>query len=832
MKLSMKICVLLFSLLFSSCGATNNNKDTFEVRFDTCTDVETNYIENQNVSKGSLINEPRLIVPSDPNYDQKVSGWYKEKRYVNKWNFDVDVVNSDMTLYAKWVGMVTINYYLKGADKPIWTVNDAPEGEKLERHDELCDGYEFYGYFQDADCTIPFDLDAPLTEKETSVYLYRGESLFLNAHSIKRRFNMMAAGGSGSSVGTISNVKIDSTGEECVDVNFGYSTSADPYMLITNPQIDISHSQKITIKFKNFGGATTIAFYWVSKYEDGSYASGYRFDTEANSAHFRLNSYECYMNENDPWIVREFDLSSTIRNGVSPWANSITLVRLRIQFGYISVNQGDLSNIVRINSISSTSDSTYKGFNDSEEIKDLLNDDNQTEMDLIAQSQVQNNGVIFPKNNDVVSSGISKFYKKKDGVLLYSAYGDDLRRFEFDVSNQNIDAEDFSFLLFKLKNLSYISSLTFYVTTINPNTGRSMNTVTSIPMSIRMKTFDEITVNLYGSDNMIGKVKSFSIAFNFNGVDNAILIQSISLLESRSFQIPGFNFDDDKAAGFVGSDDVEISYDKEYKCSIFTTKVSHASLTFTPDYSFDLTAYRKIALKYTLLEEGVNSLIVKIKTSDVWNSYKFNELIVSREVEEISLPLTGFGIIQDVEIVFDGIGNISLGSIEFVFNQESAFDLSIAETYSSMLPDWASTISFAEDKRATLYKDSSDGFRYYFGYLYKIGRRDYPNIPLSDKTHIYIVYQNQKDYGEIFMNCFAVNSDKESEYLTGFIESKPIISKHNISLQKNMNENDWATIDIEIPNECQNDKYYLSNLFIGSEGNKDISIYIRGIVVA
>lgn len=830
LNMKFKLGISLIPLLFfvASCGVTSNESGRFKVHFDTCIELETNYLEDQYVSKDSLIEEPTVIVYSNPNYDKKISGWYTDKAYSTLWDFEVNKVVSDTTLYAKWVGIITLEYYLKGSDKPIWTVPDALEGEPVQRHDELCDGYDFFGYFADPECSIPFDLEAPLNE-DTKIYMLRSSTMSFNPRSIKRRFTMHAAGGSGSRVGSISDVGIDQNGDEYVDVNFGYSTSADPYMIITNPQIDISKSQKIKMKFKNFGGSTSLAFYWVSKYEDGGYASGYQFDSEANAAHYSLNSYECYMDENDPWLEKEFDLSSVFTNGISPWANSTTLVHLRIQFGYISLSQNDLSNVIRFNSITSVSDETNVGFNDSTAIKNMLADDSGERIAAASSAQTQNRGVIFPKNFDSITETTSEYFRKENGLLLYSHYGDDIKRYNFDVSSQEIDAERFSYLTIRLRNYSYVSSLTLYVTTINPTSGRSINTISSVPISTRMQSFDDISVNLYGRENMIGKIKSLSIRFNYNGVDNAILIGSITLSETRSFQVPGFNFDDSGFAGFVGNEQVALSYEKEAKSTVFTTSTSNASISFTPDYSFDTTAYYQIALNHSLGQGNITSLTIKITIDGVTSSYVFSDL--SSEMKEATQVLEKVGVIERIEIEFNGIGKIYISSIEFLLRPETSVDFSTSSTYASTPVDWSAVLSYQEDKRATLYKDGSDMFRYYLGYLYDIGRRQYPNISLKDKSYIYIIYQNQKSFGSLRARFYGVNSDTEADYLTAFNESSPIIEVGNIGLQKNMNENSWAVYAIPIPSAYTGGNYYLSNLGIASEGNQDISLYIRGITV-
>ena len=45
-----------------------------------------------------------LNLPQDPVRDgYDFAGWFKEEECLNEWNFDEDIVEEDITLYAKWI---------------------------------------------------------------------------------------------------------------------------------------------------------------------------------------------------------------------------------------------------------------------------------------------------------------------------------------------------------------------------------------------------------------------------------------------------------------------------------------------------------------------------------------------------------------------------------------------------------------------------------------------------------------------------------------------------------------------------------------------------------
>lgn len=94
----------------------------------TCT-VTFNSNGGSDVVAQTINNGEFLVLPSSPVKDGYIfSGWYKEASLSNLWNFDGDAVNSDMTLYAKWVAQTNLSNTLKwgvnihdgGSDPQTW----------------------------------------------------------------------------------------------------------------------------------------------------------------------------------------------------------------------------------------------------------------------------------------------------------------------------------------------------------------------------------------------------------------------------------------------------------------------------------------------------------------------------------------------------------------------------------------------------------------------------------------------------------------------------------------------------------------------------------------
>ncbi|HHU48301.1 MAG: InlB B-repeat-containing protein [Caldicoprobacterales bacterium] len=74
----------------------------FAVRF------ETN--SGSNVPDQSIVYGGKVTMPPDPTRaGYYFAGWYKEPSLTNKWDFATDTVKGDTVLYAKWVGIISVD---------------------------------------------------------------------------------------------------------------------------------------------------------------------------------------------------------------------------------------------------------------------------------------------------------------------------------------------------------------------------------------------------------------------------------------------------------------------------------------------------------------------------------------------------------------------------------------------------------------------------------------------------------------------------------------------------------------------------------------------------
>ena len=105
-------------------------------------------------------------------------GWYTDSACTNAWNFDIDRVSEDMTLYAGWK--------LQEAPPPsqkdyivTFVPNNGDENNRVIASADsllappttpIMDGYTFIGWYMDADCKIPWNFDTDKVNSNMTLY--------------------------------------------------------------------------------------------------------------------------------------------------------------------------------------------------------------------------------------------------------------------------------------------------------------------------------------------------------------------------------------------------------------------------------------------------------------------------------------------------------------------------------------------------------------------------------------------------------------------------------------------------------------------------------------
>ena len=118
---------------------------------------------------GSTITEP--LSPTKKGYT--FDGWYKEATFETLWNFQQDMVNNDITLYAKWnkiVAYYSVNFESNGGT-PIVSINNIEEGKTVVKpEDPTREGYTFMGWCKDASLNSNWDFEKEPVDSNLTLY--------------------------------------------------------------------------------------------------------------------------------------------------------------------------------------------------------------------------------------------------------------------------------------------------------------------------------------------------------------------------------------------------------------------------------------------------------------------------------------------------------------------------------------------------------------------------------------------------------------------------------------------------------------------------------------
>ena len=524
------------------------NKDSYTVHFELCTNYKTNVIDDQEVEPGDIATKPAVAIIGANDERLEVQGWYKDPEYTQPWNFFLDTVEEDMTLYAKWVKNFEVTYYL-GDDTNVPLYKQyVQEGQLITDYEKLAHGYESNGFYANARHTQEFDFTKPITS-DVNIYIHRSEYFYFSGEMLATRSDlctMMAApSGSGSTPGTVA-LKEDDNGDKFAEINFGYSTAADPHMHVRNMAVDISNSQKVEVTFRNLGNASSLKFYYVVQMPDGTFTDG-EGAHENNAFTYTYAASERNMDPNGEWVTKVFDFAGKLTNGVSTWGISTVMTQLRIQSSYVCQDEEDLSNIVQIKSIRGIPDPTYTSTEDSESVSAIRVNDNATDVQEVADAQENVCGWVFPKNAASAKSNNGELYEKTSGLLFYSPFRAKKTTLMFSMPEDEngdkvqIDLNKKTTIRIRLTNYGYANKLTLEY---KNKVGRGSSMDLTIAPCGEQPEEREYVLNMYGSRLYEGTLESLGFIYDSIGINNAIMIHSIEFVDFERMDIPGINFND------------------------------------------------------------------------------------------------------------------------------------------------------------------------------------------------------------------------------------------------------------------------------------------------
>ncbi|WP_141505113.1 InlB B-repeat-containing protein [Paenibacillus luteus] len=97
-------------------------------------------------------------------------GWYADSSYSKQWHFDTEIVESDLTLYAKWVQAYTIVFEAQGGSGTIAYLTGVTKGPISAPVSPVREGYTFAGWYSEASYVTPWYFETDIVNKSMTLY--------------------------------------------------------------------------------------------------------------------------------------------------------------------------------------------------------------------------------------------------------------------------------------------------------------------------------------------------------------------------------------------------------------------------------------------------------------------------------------------------------------------------------------------------------------------------------------------------------------------------------------------------------------------------------------
>ncbi len=846
-------------------------KTTAVVHFDLNTDFETNSVKDKTVTIGKRVVEPSVYILEENPTNLHVYGWYTDKDFTTKWDFKKDHVEEDMTLYARWVELFEVDYYVNGA---YFKTENVFNGDLLEEDATIVEGFRYLGTYTNDAYEEKIDFEQPVTSN-MDVFVRRSEGLYLSDHVEEGELasgtlseNLVAylgTVGETDEEGWVEEYKVQTayeTGtveENCTYVNFGYTPSyGDGYVELCR-SFDITQSQIIRVWMKNLGNAKGVCMYFTAMLdaENNTYSETGMNYSQAfcypnyignDSARITFTDEQKNMDESDEWFYVDFNLYEIYKNGYSVWGTSSYLGALRLQPDYKSnPNEEDLSNVFLIKAIEGIPCDV--SVEDSAEIQEKMDNAaalTEEKLNEVSSAQAENaQGFVFPKDYACVESVSehAKTVNSTEGLLFYADneilvrdYESAIHSFSLSVpEGKTVDMGTYTTLHLTLCNYGYASDLIVYV-----YNNEGVPVKAEVDVASRMTSSKTYSVNLYGAFGMEGTLSRVEILYTSLGVDNVIAFKEIYLGEFKPYDSVGINFNDKNCYGFTSNEKVSVAFEANREGTLFDVLQSGATVT-SPDKTFRATTdgYGYATLQYILYSTSdVTAVTVEYKIDGEFKTPYVYQLNLENKGKnnEVTLPfiLEERGTVQAVRLSFEGTGSIILKGISYsVLKTGLPFYESYADMYLGHT-DWipGGQYVYDENLKASLLVKNKDAAvvsgAVYIGYVKRYNAHisvphDTYSVLVTETTKVKIVYQNKTSVADMTVNF--VFSQWDTEAGEGETPVK-LMENHGQILDSNMSEYEWSVLTIEVPTQYVG--LYLAKVSVGFGGEE---IAIRAISI-
>ncbi len=152
-------CMFIFAGGVGLTACCSSAPTKWTVSFDSC---GGSLVESIEAEDNTLISQPQD--PTKTGYD--FVAWFKEQSYENEFDFEVEKITSNITLYAKWEDK-KITVSIDDGIKDVYTQEIVYGGKISKPTDPVRTGYDFVDWYADNSYSQVFDFNKPINEDVT-----------------------------------------------------------------------------------------------------------------------------------------------------------------------------------------------------------------------------------------------------------------------------------------------------------------------------------------------------------------------------------------------------------------------------------------------------------------------------------------------------------------------------------------------------------------------------------------------------------------------------------------------------------------------------------------
>jgi uncharacterized repeat protein (TIGR02543 family) len=190
--------------------------------------------ELQSIAHGGKVVMPPVMTKTGYTFDS----WYKEENCINRWNFAIDTVISDTTLYAKWLENFTIIFEANGGTPQPERQIVADGGKVVEPSAVSKTDFSLDGWYKEAACTNLWDFSTNIVTGNITLYAKWGPPVLVTGTSLAAKLAWL-------------NTNARSGGIYLLEVT-------DFYEDLPPQTLSYSGKSNITIQLKGIGSARSV----------------------------------------------------------------------------------------------------------------------------------------------------------------------------------------------------------------------------------------------------------------------------------------------------------------------------------------------------------------------------------------------------------------------------------------------------------------------------------------------------------------------------------------------------------------------------------------------